>query len=96
MSMMQKIESARTPEDAAAAVKGAFGELNARLFEVEQKGARGGSTEHYSRTPGEEFVDSTQFKGLMENLHAGRRVGIELKSPIQKFLKRSNILRFVG
>lgn len=62
-----------------------FGELGARLSELEQKGATinvfgGGGPSGPSA--GQKFVDSDEFASLKSNLHAGRRVGIETKATI--------------
>jgi HK97 family phage major capsid protein len=77
-----------TPQELAAEVKqrfdSKFGEHGARLDELEQKtdrrGAGGG--EYQPSTPGQQFVDSEEFKSLGSNLHGGRRVACEVKAVI--------------
>lgn len=59
-----------------------FRTLGARMDEMEQKGARRGSFGDIPATAGQQFVDSDEFKSLLSNLHAGRRVGIETKATI--------------
>jgi HK97 family phage major capsid protein len=66
-------------------------ELRARLDELEQKSVRrsyGDSS--FDRTPGQQFVASDEFKSLMTNLHAGRRVGIETKAIISSLTTDAN------
>lgn len=57
-------------------------ELRARLDELEQKASRpfGDYGPSVEPSAGRQFVESDEFKGLMTNLHAGRRVGIEVKA----------------
>lgn len=57
----------------------------ARLDELEQKAARGfGGSNRPTLAPsaGKQFIESEAFKGLMENLHPGRRVSVETKAII--------------
>jgi HK97 family phage major capsid protein len=60
-----------------------FAEHEARISEVEQKGAlpRGGGLSLLP-SPGRQMVESDAFKGLMDNLHPGRRISVETKAII--------------
>jgi HK97 family phage major capsid protein len=61
-----------------------IGEQNLRIGEMEQRLANyrfGGGQERPS-SPGKTFIQSDGFKSLADNLHAGRRVGCEVKAII--------------
>lgn len=88
---MEHKTTAELANEIKAQWDGRFGELALRMNELEQKGVhRFGGDFELASTPGRQFVESEEFKGLMTNLHAGRRAGIEVKAIISSLTTDAN------
>jgi HK97 family phage major capsid protein len=79
---MIDVKEAKSAEEVRGAILAKFAEHEARMLEMEQKGASYRSGDVHLPSPGQQFVDSEEFKSLATNLHAGRRVSVETKATI--------------